>query len=409
MAPHSGSDGAIGVITLEDAVSRLVAMAPEPRIETVSLASAVGRALAVPTTTATVDVPPFANAAMDGFAVRAADVPGRLRIIGEVAAGSEALPDVLPGTAARISTGAPIPPGADAVVPIERATETGDEVHVVDPFSPGADVRDAGHDIHAGDVIPLPSPLTPAGVGVLGSLGLAEVAVRARPRVAIVSSGDELTDPGAPLAPGHIHDANAPALAAAITETGGEPVAIPRVGDDPAAVETALQTATAAADLVLTSGGVSVGRHDHIRDAIGRLGELDFWRIAVQPGKPLAVGRIGDKIVIGLPGNPVSALVMTELVVRPLLRTILGLPGDGRLHVAATLDTDLRKDPDREAFLRVRVRRTEGGWAASPAGGQLSSQLRALADANGLLAVPRGEPTGRAGQTYDTILIGEPD
>jgi molybdopterin molybdotransferase len=246
-------------------------------------------------------------------------------------------------------------------------------------------------------------------VGVLGSLGVSEVAVRARPRVAIVSSGDELSDPGATLAPGHIHDANAPALAAAIIEAGGAPVAVPRVGDDPAAVEGALRDAIAAADLVLTSGGVSVGRHDHIRDAIGRLGELDFWRIAVQPGKPLAVGRAGDRIVIGLPGNPVSALVMTELVVRPLLRAILGLSGDGRLHVAATLDTDLRKDPDRLAFLRVRVHRTEDGWAATPAGGQLSSQLRALADANGLLAVPLGEPTGRAGQTYDTILIGAPD
>lgn len=397
------------MITLEDAVSRLVAMAPEPRIETASLATAAGRALAVAAVTATLDVPPFANAAMDGFAVRAADVPGRLRIIGEVAAGSEALPGVLPGTAARISTGAPIPPGADAVVPLERATETGDEVQIADSFSPGADIRGAGHDIQAGDVVALPSPLTPAGVGVLGSLGMAEVAVRARPRVAIISSGDELTDPGAPLAPGHIHDANAPALAAAIGEAGGEPMTIPRVGDDPAAVDEALQRAAATADVVLTSGGVSVGRHDHIRDAIGRLGELDFWRIAVQPGKPLAVGRIGDRIVIGLPGNPVSALVMTELVVRPLLRTILGLPGDGRLHVAATLDTDLRKDPDREAFLRVRVRRTDNGWVASPAGGQQSSQLRALADANGLLAVPRGEPTGRAGQTYDTIVIGELD
>jgi molybdopterin molybdotransferase len=397
------------VIALEDAVARLVAVAPEPRIETVSLVAAAGRALAAPTVTAAVDVPPFANAAMDGFAVRAADVPGRLRIIGEVVAGSESLPEVAPGTAARISTGAPIPPGADTVVPIERATEAGTEVQVADSFQPGSDVRAAGHDIRSGDVVALPSPLTPAGVGVLGSLGVAEVAVRARPRVAIVSSGDELTDPGTPLAPGHIHDANAPALSAAVTEAGGEPVAIPRVGDDPSAVGAALETASAAADVVLTSGGVSVGRHDHIRDAIGRLGELDFWRIAVQPGKPLAVGRIGDRIVIGLPGNPVSALVMAELVVRPLLRTILGLPGDGRLHVAATLDTDLRKDPDRTAFFRVRVRRTDDGWAASPAGGQLSSQLRALADANGLLAVPRGEPTGRAGETYDTILIGEPD
>ncbi len=397
------------MIPLEEAVARLVAMAPEPRIERVSLATTLGRALVSSSITSESDVPPFANAAMDGFALHAADTPGRLQIVGEVAAGAGSLSEVEPGTAVRISTGAPLPPGADTVIPIERANEIGDEVEIPDSHETGSDVRAAGHDIRRGDIVTLPSPLTPAGVGVLGSLGVAEIEVRARPRVAIVSSGDELTDPGTPLASGHIHDANSPALAAAVTEAGGEPVPLPRVGDQADAVEAALRTAAESADIVVTSGGVSVGRHDHIRDALARLGELDFWRIAVQPGKPLAVGRIAGRIVIGLPGNPVSALVMTELVVRPLLRTILGLPGDGRLHVKATFETDLRKDPDRTAFFRVRIRRTETGWSATPAGGQLSSQLRVLADANGLLAVPRGEPAGRAGEEYDTILIGQPD
>jgi molybdopterin molybdotransferase len=181
------------------------------------------------------------------------------------------------------------------------------------------------------------------------------------------------------------------------------------VGDDPEAVAQGLTEAVADADVVLTSGGVSVGRHDHIRGAIERLGRLDFWRIAMQPGKPLAVGVVNGRTVVGLPGNPVSALVVTDLLVRPLIRATLGLTGDGRLHVRAVLDEDLRKDPERTAYLRVRVRHTDAGWAARPAGGQLSSQLRALAAANGLLVVPEGEPAGRAGHAYETILLGEPD
>ena len=298
--------------------------------------------------------------------MRAADLPGTLRLVGEVAAGVAELPTVAEGTAVRISTGAPLPPGADTVVPIEDATESDDEVHVSGPVKANAHVRTAGHDIRMGDAVALPAPLTPAAIGVLGSLGLAEIEVRARPRIAIVSSGDELTDPGTPLPPGHIYDANAPALAAAVSEMGGQPLIPTRVADEPVAVEAALRSAAASADIVLTSGGVSVGRHDHIRDAISRMGELDFWRIAVQPGKPLAVGRIDGRIVIGLPGNPVSALVVTELLVRPLVRAVLGLAGDGRQHVSALLDADVAKDPERVAYVRVRVRRTRRWMGGSP-------------------------------------------
>jgi molybdopterin molybdotransferase len=346
---------------------------------------------------------------MDGFAVRAADLPGRLRVIGEVAAGADALISVQQGTSVRISTGAPLPPGADTIVPIERATESDDAIDVTDRVPLGSDIRAAGHDTKAGETVHLPNPLTPAGIGVLASLGVAEVAVRARPGVAILSSGDELVPPGTSLEPGQIHDANAPSLAAAVTEAGGDPILRGHVGDDPAAVTHALTDAAEMADIVLTSGGVSVGRHDHIRAAIEQLGQLDFWRIAMQPGKPLAVGAVNGRPVIGLPGNPVSALVVTELLVRPLIRSVLGLAGDGRLHVEAVLDEDQRKDPERAAYIRVRVRQTDAGWAARPAGGQLSSQLRALAAANGLLVIPRGEPAGRAGHRYATILLGEAD
>jgi molybdopterin molybdotransferase len=393
------------VIPVDEARERLLAMKPAQRHEVVPIAEALGRVPASAVLLAPVDVPPFANSAMDGFAVRAADLPGQLRISGEVAAGDQQLPEVTPGTAIRISTGAPIPPGADTVVPIEQATDAGGEVDIPEAVPVGTHVRNAGHDTRAGDEVVLPRPLTPAGIGVLASLGLGEVEVVARPRVAIVSSGDELTNPGEPLGAGHIYDANAPALAAAIADAGGEPFVLRRVGDDAAAVEAGLASAVTNADLVVASGGVSVGAHDHVRDAIERLGRLDFWRIAMQPGKPLAVGAIGQTVVIGLPGNPVSALVVTELLVRPLIRAIVGLAGDGHRHVSASLDEDVGKDPDRAAYLRVSLRRTDSGWAARPAGGQLSSQLRALAAADGLLVVPAGEPAGRAGATYDTILL----
>ncbi len=397
------------MLSVEEARERLLAMAPEPRVESVPLAGALGRALAVTVIQAPIDVPPFANAAMDGFAVRAADLPGRLRVTGEVAAGASEWPSVQPGHAIRISTGAPLPPGADTVVPLERASETDGVIEVTETFPAGSDVRAAGHDTRAGEAVHLPNPLTSAGIGVLASLGVAEVAVRTRPRVAILSSGEELVIPGKALEPGQIYDANAPSLAAAVSEAGGEPILRGHVGDDADAVAQALTDAASEADVVLTSGGVSVGRHDHVRGAIEQLGRLDFWRIAMQPGKPLAVGVVNGRTVIGLPGNPVSALVVTELLVRPLIRTVLGLAGDGRLHVQAVLDKDLPKDPERTAYLRVRVGRTDGGWAARPAGGQLSSQLRALAAANGLLVVPQGEPAGRAGLPYETILLGEPD
>lgn len=397
------------MLSLEEARERLLSMAPKPRVETVALIDALGRAPAAPVIEARIDVPPFTNSAMDGFAVRAADLPGRLRVAGEVVAGAGALTSVEPGTAVRISTGAPLPPGADTVVPIERAAESDGIVEVTEPIQTGADVRAAGHDTRADDEVHLPNPLTPAGIGTLASLGVAQVEVRARPRIAILSSGDELVAPGTSLQFGHIHDANAPSLAAAVTEAGGEPMLRGQVGDDPANVRRALTDAAEAADIVLTSGGVSVGRHDHIRDAIEQLGRLDFWRIAMQPGKPLAVGVVNGRVMIGLPGNPVSALVVTELLVRPLIRSVLGLAGDGRIHVHAALDEDMRKDPERAAYLRVRVRQTDAGWAARPAGGQLSSQLRALAAANGLLIVLPGEPAGRAGHQYETILLGEPD
>ncbi|HEX5202219.1 MAG TPA: gephyrin-like molybdotransferase Glp [Actinoplanes sp.] len=392
--------------SVEEALAAILDAARLTEAETLPLERCFGRVPAAFFLTAAVDVPPFDNSSMDGYALRAADSPGRLRVAGEVAAGAGTLPEVIPGTAARIMTGAPLPPGADAVAPIEVVQESESEVEVP-ATDPGAYVRRAGHDTRAGESVVLPEePLTAATIGLLASLGFGELAVRRRPRVAILSTGDELQPPGAPLAAGQIHDANGVALAAAITEAGGEPVPLERTPDDPALIEDQVGRGASNADLLVASGGVSVGRHDHVRDVIERLGTLDFWRIRVQPGKPLAFGAVQGVPVLGLPGNPVSALVTFELFARPLIRGMLGLPGSGRLMLPVMAAERIGKDEDRRAYLRVRVTREADGLAARPAGGQQSSQIRPLANANALLIVPEGEPAAEAGRTYDALLLG---
>lgn len=392
------------MLALEEATRRLLATARPTDAETVSLADAVGRVLVDPRVVAAVDVPAFDNSAMDGYAVRAADTPGSLRLLGEVSAGTPELPTVGAGTAVRIMTGAPMPPGADTVVPIEVATEADGEVEVV-AAERGAHVRTAAHDTRAGEEICLPGALTPPKIAVLASIGQGAIVVRRRPVVAILSTGDELVGIGEPLGPHQIHDSNGVALAAAVREAGGTPIILPRARDDMAEIERVLIEASATADLLVTSAGVSVGRHDHVRAVLEARGRLDFWRIAIQPGKPLAVGEIGGTTVVGLPGNPVSALVVFELFVRPLIRAMLGLDGDGRLRVRAVCDERIGKDPRRRAFLRVVVRHEGGDIHARPAGGQQSSQLRPMADANALLIVPEGEPGTEPGASYEAIVL----
>jgi molybdopterin molybdotransferase len=397
------------MLSLDEALARLLARASLMPAEVVSLAEASGRVLVEPKLTATVDVPPFANSAMDGFALRAADTPGVLRIAGEVSAGAGGLPPVEPGAAVRIMTGAPMPPGADAVVPIEQAEDADGAVRIREGALSGAHVREAGHDTRTGDEVCLPGPLTPAAIAVLGSLGIGAVEVRRRPVVAIMSTGDELRAPGEELAAGQIYDANAPALAAAVREAGGVSLLMPRQGDDPDAIEAALRDAAERADLVVTSGGVSVGRHDHVRAVLTERGTLDFWRIAVQPGKPLAVGELDGTLVVGLPGNPVSALVTFELFVRPLVRARLGLGGDGRLHVRATLEARVDKDPGRRAFIRASVWKEAGTIWARAARGQRSSELRPMADADALLVIPERQEAGYEGLAYEAIVLREID
>jgi len=393
------------LLLLEEAQARLLAHARPTGEERVALADATGRILADPRIVAAVDVPPFANSSMDGFALHAGDAPGVLRVAGEIAAGAASLQPVQAGTAVRIMTGAPLPPGADAVVPIEDVAESDGVVSVPSPVALGAFVRLAAHDTRAGDVILLVGRLSPAKLAVLASVGIGAVEVRRRPAVAILSTGDELIAPGDALGPGQIHDANGPSLVAAVIEAGAEPRLLERVGDDPEAIERTLREAAASADLIVTSGGVSVGRHDHVRAVLERHGALDFWRIAVQPGKPLAVGELDGTTIIGLPGNPVSALVTFELFARPFIRAMLGLSGDGRLRVRATATERMPKDRGRRAFLRVIVTGSDEGYLARPAGGQQSSQLRPMADANALLVIPEASDAAEPGLDYEAIVL----
>lgn len=393
------------MLPLEEASRRLLARARLTDAEPVPLAEALGRVLVEPRVVAAVDVPPFANSAMDGFALRAADAPGSLRVAGEVRAGAGELPTVEPGTAVRIMTGAPIPPGADTVVPLEEAIESGGTVSIPGPTLIGHHVRAAAHDTKRGEEICIAGALTPAKIGVLASIGMGEVEVRRRPVVAILSTGDELVGPGEALGPGQIHDANSAALVAAVIDAGGVPMLLPRLRDEAGPIETALTAAARDADLVVTSGGVSVGQHDYVRAVLERHGSLDFWRIAVQPGKPLAVGELGGATIIGLPGNPVSALVTFELFVRPVIRAMQGLSGDGRMRVRAVPTEKMAKDPARRAFLRVSVWREDGDIHARPAGGQQSSQLRPLAEGNALLVVPEGADAAEPPRSYEAIVF----
>jgi molybdopterin molybdotransferase len=393
------------MLTLEEAQERLLARAHLTHGEEVELEEALGRVLADPSIPAPIDVPPFDNSAMDGFAVRSADTPAELRLAGEVAAGSGEPYQVDAGTAVRVMTGAPLPAGADAVVPLEEVDESDATVRVP-TTEPGRFVRRTGSDTAAGSEVRLAGQLGPPAIAILASLGIGMILARRRPIIAILSTGDELVAPGFPLRHGQIYDANAASLAAAVAEAGGQPDVLARVRDEASAVEEALKHACLGSDLVVASGGVSVGRHDHVRGVLESAGDLDFWRIAVQPGKPLAVGELGGRTVIGLPGNPVSALVTFELFVRPFIRSTLGLDGDGRLHVRVRPDAAIVKDQERRAFLRVVVRQEGGELRARSAGGQGSAQLRPLAEANGLLIVSEGEGAADPGREYETIVIG---
>ena len=350
------------------------------------------------------DVPPFDASAMDGYALRSADTgdaPVALRVVGEARAGAGAQA-VEPGTAARISTGAPVPEGADAVVRQELTSRDGDAVRLAETIAAGNDVRYAGEDVRAGEVVlRAGTSLGPAELGVLASLDVARPAVARRPRVALVGTGDELVDPGEPLPHGSIRDTNGPSLAAAVRDAGAEVVSRVRVGDDLEATVEALRAGLEAADVLITAGGVSVGPHDHVRTALARLDVRElFAGVELRPGRPTTFGVAPDgMLVFALPGNPVSALMTFRLFALPALDALLGRTVPAARATTATAASALRGSRGRTTVVRCRAELASGGWRVTPTKAQGSHVLTSMLGVEALALVP---------PERDSIAPGEP-
>ncbi len=382
------------MLELEVALQQILAALPAPVGETVALSDAFERVLAGPLTSA-VDLPPFNNSAMDGYAVRAAEVttatpaaPVRLSLRGRIAAGESGDLEISPGECVRLFTGSPLPRGADAVVMQEDTRlEAADRVLVCDAVEPGESVRRRGTDVRRGDLLAEAGEVLNAGkVGLLAATGVESVSVGRRPRVALLATGSELREAGQPLAAGQIYESNRLTLAALVRRAGGLPKLMPLVPDDPEATRSALQSAFAECDIALTSGGVSVGEMDFVKAAFEELGgQLQFWKVAIRPGKPFVFGRWHDKFLFGLPGNPVSAFVTFLLLARPVLRRWQGAKELALPSIPGVLAESLANPGDRRHFMRVRV--DDAGQVFS-AGAQASHALRSLAAANGLVEVP---------------------
>ena len=358
-------------------------------------------------------VPAFANSAMDGYAVRAADTSGapvRLAVAGTLAAGTAPEIELGAGQAMRIMTGAPIPPGCDAVVMVERTHTEGAEVVIEAAARPGDHLRQAGEDVAPGQEVFAPrTVLGPGHLGVLASLGHGAVVAFPRARVGVLSTGDELVDGGAPLLPGQVRDSNRHTLLALLAQSGCVPVDLGIAPDSEAAITSAVEGALSVCDAVLASGGVSMGDFDYVKVVLDRLsaGSMRWMQVAIRPAKPFAFGTIAGHPVFGLPGNPVSSMVSFELFARPGLRAMMGHDRLDRVHVEAVADEELRRRPDGKLHL-ARVVATPGGdgrFHVRSSGGQASHQLSAMALANALALIPDGEGID-AGDSVTTMLLG---
>lgn len=398
-------------IELDDALGAVLARATPLEDEDVALREALGRWLAEDVV-AGAPVQGFDNSAMDGFAVRAADTaaarpgsPVALEVAGESRAGHPASDAFGAGQAIAISTGAMLPAGADAVVRVEDTERRGDRVLVEAGVAAGLDVRRAGEDIAAGEtVLARGVRIGPAQLGVLASVGRDAVRCHRRPRVAVVTSGDELKMPGEPLAPGEVRNSNSYSVPALAALAGAEVCSVAWTPDEPEATRAAVG-AGLDADVTLVCGGVSVGEHDHVKDVFDRLGvERVFWRVALRPGGPTWFGTRGDTLVFGLPGNPVSAMVTFTLLARPAL-VALGGGRRRRQRTLATLASDLEKRPGRAHAVRCRLELTEDGWRAHPAPHQGSHVLTSMLGADCLALIPARSGDVRAGERVEIELL----
>ncbi len=410
-----------GLLSVDDVLSRILERVRVLPVEEIHVAQALDRVLAEDIVAAA-PVPPFTNSAMDGYAVRAADVSGAapdapvfLTPVLDIPAGTTPSRALGPGQAARIMTGAPLPPGADAVVPVEQTDDRWqpngeaalpDRVAVHRAVAMGENVRATGEDIRAGQVaLRRGAVLRPQDIGVLVSLGQARIPVFRQPRVAILSTGDELADVDQPLAPGQIHNSNSYVLAGLVQQCGGVPIRLPVARDTLDKVRRRLREALAhAPDFIVSSAGVSVGTHDVVRTVVDELGHVDIWRVNVKPGKPLAFGDVGGVPFFGLPGNPVSAMVTFDIFVRPALRKAGGADPHAVPLVTAVLDEDVTLD-GRRTYLRVTLSERGSTLVARTTGTQSSGALMSLVLADGLLIIPEGRTAARAGDQFPVRLL----
>lgn len=397
-------------LTVDEAIERILAKVRPLGAVPTELLEALGATLAEDVV-ADRDVPPFRNSAMDGYAVigdDVANVPAALTVVGDIAAGATASRAIVRGEAMRIMTGAPMPDGADTVVRVEDTDNGTDAVRITAATKRGTSVRAAGEDLRAGEtVLTRGTVLRAAEIGVLATVGRRTASVVRRPRVAVLSTGDELVELDQPLRPGQIRDANRYSLASAAIAAGMTPLTFGIVRDTADDLRRALRDAAGRADVIVTSGGVSVGDHDHVKPVVDELGSMDFWSIAIRPGRPLAFGEIDGKLIFGLPGNPVSSLLGFELFVRPALLKMAGRRLLHRPRVTATLDDTLDTPPGLRFFARgiydpstATVRTT---------GPQGSGILRSMALANCFIDVPDTVQHVGRGDTVTVIRTDQPE
>jgi molybdopterin molybdotransferase len=374
--------------------------------ERLALSRAHGRVLAQDIL-ASLPLPPFDNSAMDGFALRHADLgasEARLRLVGEQFAGRALDLHVGAGECVRITTGAPLPAGADTVVMKENTREEGDAVVVLEPPRPGQHMRRAGEDVQQGDrVLEAGQVLTPARIGLAASLGVADLEVARRPPVAKTATGDELVEPGLPLQPGQIYNSNRELLMGLLRADGLEPTAWPTLPDDPSRIASMLRDAASSFDLVLTCGAVSAGEKDHIPALLQLEGRVHFWKVRLRPGMPLLFGELGQAAFLGLPGNPVSVLATWLALGRPLIDGLQGR-AEPRLRLRARLAGSWTKRHDRLEFLRGRLRSgDEGVLLVEPNPADGSHRMRGAADSDALIVLPEGEREFVAGETVEVL------
>jgi molybdenum cofactor synthesis domain-containing protein len=395
------------MLSVEEALRIVLEHTPVLAPVRVPLRRALGRVLAEPLQAAE-PMPPFPAAGKDGYAVVADDASTVRRVIGEQYAGYLVDLRVTPGTAVRITTGAPLPPGADAVIMVELATEQDGWVTLPGKVAPGRDVRPVGEDIAAGqEVLAAGTALGPAELGLAATVGVTELSVYPAPKVAILSTGDELVEPGAPLRPGQIRDSNRFSLTAAVQAAGGEPLDLGIAGDRPGELERKVADGLAQADVLLTSGAVSMGQLDLLKPLLESWGTVHIGRVRMKPGKPLTFATVRGKPVFALPGFPVSSLATFELFARPALLKMQGHRRLLRPRVQVRLTHVVRHDPERTEYQRAVVVWREGGLWATTTGSQASSRLLSMVGANAFLILPAGEGDRAQGEAVEAMLIGE--